>query len=644
MSLWSFLGLAKSEEEKAQDAANQAKRERAGYASAFTNPESAGMKSQYGALAGAAGGRAAPTMEAAKLGPAALGTATTGSAMYAGETPEMRAAQSKLVGQLQTQAMGGGPSLATQSLKMGQEQALQGRMAAAASMKGGGGNPALAMRNAGYQQMQEQGAVNQQAALARMQEQLNAQGMLGNVAGAARAQDIGLAQFNAGQGNQFGLANMNAMNQFGLANMGAENQFALQQGQFNQQAGMGNLQSRLQQGQMNDAERARYMGMLQNQSEADRAAAMANAGFQATGALDWQKNTQGAHAADANETNSYLASAAMIAAMAASDENQKTGITSGSTPVEAFFKGLKWSEERDARKAAAASAGKGSAFGGERVSGDMDPKSKDFNLDAWQAKNLPASEIESIKKDRALGRPVAYTGEVPDRWKEYSAKGPPITETFDPAKYMGNNGIASTPADAVGPMPYAPMHVSPGPAPAPGTPMYAPVGAKVMPTAVTSPGFGPQTAITSPGFASGPPVVELAPQVFGPSKSPENAYLDSLLAKTQLPGPTMTAMSDENQKAGVTKASAAHLFEGLKPYEYHYKDPTIPFAGPGQHAGVMAQDLEAAGPIGKSMVKDTPNGKVVDFAQTKGVEFAALADVYDRLDALEGRAKKKARA
>ena len=55
----------------------------------------------------------------------------------------------------------------------------------------------------------------------------------------------------------------------------------------------------------------------------------------------------------------------------------------------------------------------------------------------------------------------------------------------------------------------------------------------------------------------------------------------------------------------------------------------------------MAQDLEKAGPVGKSMVEDTPMGKLVNYGKGFGAVLAAQAHLNQRLKALESKKKKR---
>lgn len=123
------------------------------------------------------------------------------------------AKQNAFVQQLQTQAAGGGPSVATQMLRNNQQAQAASTNAAIAGNRGM--NAGLAARQA----LQTNSANNQatagQAAASRMQEQLNAQGMLGNELNTMRQQSneqnmanqqaqIRAQEINAGEAGQIG--------------------------------------------------------------------------------------------------------------------------------------------------------------------------------------------------------------------------------------------------------------------------------------------------------------------------------------------------------------------------------------------------------------------------------------------------------
>jgi hypothetical protein len=95
----------------------------------------------------------------------------------------------------------------------------------------------------------------------------------------------------------------------------------------------------------------------------------------------------------------------------------------------------------------------------------------------------------------------------------------------------------------------------------------------------------------------------------------------------------MLAMSDKRQKTNIKDTNPKEIgafLAALKAQDYEYIDPSKPGTGKGQRHGIMAQDLEKT-KIGKSLVIDTPQGKMVDTSQGFGVVLAALSDINKRL-------------
>lgn len=105
-------------------------------------------------------------------------------------------------------------------------------------------------------------------------------------------------------------------------------------------------------------------------------------------------------------------------------------------------------------------------------------------------------------------------------------------------------------------------------------------------------------------------------------------------------------MSDENSKKNIKEDdnedfSARSFLDALQAYTYEYKDDAkkLPLAGEGKRLSVMAQDLEKAGPVGRSMVKNTPEGKMVDYGRGFGAILAAQSHLNQRLAELEKKKK-----
>lgn len=102
------------------------------------------------------------------------------------------------------------------------------------------------------------------------------------------------------------------------------------------------------------------------------------------------------------------------------------------------------------------------------------------------------------------------------------------------------------------------------------------------------------------------------------------------------------AGSDENMKKNIEKSekSGNELVEdflnALKSYTYEYKEKEVngKKTPEGEVTSVMAQDLEKSD-LGKKMVHDTPEGKMVDYAQGMAPLFAAIAELNQRTKKLE---------
>lgn len=84
--------------------------------------------------------------------------------------------------------------------------------------------------------------------------------------------------------------------------------------------------------------------------------------------------------------------------------------------------------------------------------------------------------------------------------------------------------------------------------------------------------------------------------------------------------------------------AALQTVRGAPAHSYEYKDPSMPGAKPGPQVGVMAQDLEK-GPLGSTLVQDTPQGKMVDTARLTTVNTGAIAAQQREIDALNAALK-----
>ena len=112
-------------------------------------------------------------------------------------------------------------------------------------------------------------------------------------------------------------------------------------------------------------------------------------------------------------------------------------------------------------------------------------------------------------------------------------------------------------------------------------------------------------------------------------------------------GGAAMALSDERSKRNIEELDAENrqlrqLLEalgddavatvrGAPGHTYRYEDPDAPGAAPGLHAGPMAQDLERT-PLGESLVREGPRGKMVDAGRAGLTALAAASAQQRELD------------
>jgi hypothetical protein len=98
--------------------------------------------------------------------------------------------------------------------------------------------------------------------------------------------------------------------------------------------------------------------------------------------------------------------------------------------------------------------------------------------------------------------------------------------------------------------------------------------------------------------------------------------------------------SSENKKTKLPSAKneVNDMMDSLEPKKYEYKNPQMPGAAPGTRYGIIAQDLEKSS-LGKTLVKNTPHGKMVDTVQGFGAVLAAQAELNRRLKKIEKKGK-----
>ena len=102
---------------------------------------------------------------------------------------------------------------------------------------------------------------------------------------------------------------------------------------------------------------------------------------------------------------------------------------------------------------------------------------------------------------------------------------------------------------------------------------------------------------------------------------------------------TIAMLSDENKKENIRdgEKQLQNFIEAISAKAYEYKDSKD---GEGIHVSPMAQDLEKS-TIGKSMVVDTPEGKMVDYGKGFGAMLASQAMMNERMESIEKALKIK---
>ena len=97
----------------------------------------------------------------------------------------------------------------------------------------------------------------------------------------------------------------------------------------------------------------------------------------------------------------------------------------------------------------------------------------------------------------------------------------------------------------------------------------------------------------------------------------------------------MSAKSDIRAKNNISPGSSEveSFLDALNSYKYEYKDPNGSDED-GEFVGIMAQDLEKTA-MGASFVKDTPDGKMVDYGHGLAAILASQANIHDRLRTIE---------
>jgi hypothetical protein len=107
----------------------------------------------------------------------------------------------------------------------------------------------------------------------------------------------------------------------------------------------------------------------------------------------------------------------------------------------------------------------------------------------------------------------------------------------------------------------------------------------------------------------------------------------AMAGATKGAGALMSLFSDERLKTDVRPGDekVEALLETIGAHDYRYKNEEH---GKGRFVSPMAQELERT-ELGKALVEDTPEGKVVHYGRAVGTMLSAQANLHKRLRKLE---------
>lgn len=517
----------------------------------------------------------------------------------------------------------GGPSVAENQLRQGLAANLRAQLAAQAASRGGP-NP-LAMRNVAQGAAQANQQLVGQQALLRAQEQRDAEQQLGGLLSGIRGQDIGLATTQAGLNQQSN-----------LFNAGQTNERNLSQAQLAQQANIANVDAQLRARGMDDAARQAY---LQAMFGVDRANQQAELDAQRINADIEGKNL----AANSAWQSGLLETGANITKMATSDERAKKKVRRAATDemldkmdAEAVTaRPEELTRERKGKK-------QQDAYMGQKLDAPRlddralymtsDERAKKLQEKADQAKAeyvvRQSPDLLGRFLDWATGKST-HEGQV----RTWFSQDRPTDETQAELDRAGaRDAFEKSEAERY-------RNMSPTEIRRQGNRAWMERDAQAEESKEQQ---ADKRAQAEAQYKTGVTNVD-------PSEGDESAYLrylrmaDPKLAEEQRRKNMLDAQkrlglrSDKRSKGKVSKTSAADEFvDALVPYEYEYKEPEK--HGYGRRMGVLAQDVEKGGPMGKALVSEGPDGyKQIDVGKGLSAALAALASMNDRLKKVEGK-------
>jgi hypothetical protein len=532
---------------------------------------------------------------AARIGQVAEAVAPTVQQTTIATSPqdELRARQLALTNTLEGGATGtGGPTAADAELQLATDKARRQQMGLAIT-RAHGGNVGLAQMEANQNISDLEGQAGLEAASLRAKEQQDAQTKLLSALEGARTQDIGLATSQAGLTSQANLTDAQLASQAGLANLDVRSKTALTQAQLTQEAQQAaaereqkeNLTEAANRQQTalanaaatNDATKTSYL----TESAANEALAnrlqqtnLANAGF--------TQETGLANAAATNARNTEVAREAIDVAKG----NQGANLAAATTTAQL-----------------------GST---EKLAGaELDLKAKMDNA----SRELQQLQVQAkLDSDRGihnadLAQQIAIKqADLDTTTSQFNAA---AANTANIAQGQITSGESKADLDAQ--------------AAANALQVQRELGLVGAQNDVNRTVLNADQGQQSTDQADRTANKGLAGEVIGAG------------------GKALALFSDERKKRDITALLAGDresdpLLEALdrvRPVSFRYKNPNEVGAEPGKKFGVLAQDLERT-EAGASVVKDTPEGKMIDLPSAVGLCLAALADIRKRMGSQKG--------
>lgn len=503
-----------------------------------------------------------------------------------GPQAEFRSGQQGLVSGLQGTIAGTDPSVAAIMLRQATDRNIANQYALAQASSGQNAGIASYNANRNVADLNQQAAIQQ--ALLRAQEIATARGQLGGALDQARTGDIGLATNQAGLTQGVNLANTNALNTTAQTNATLAQQAATANAGNSLAAGTTNasLANAVALANASNAnQNTQLQGQLTNQ------AGIANAGnvTQANTATGQMANAIAI--ANANNANQNIQQQGQLANAAGIANANNT--TSANTSTASLANAVALANANNANSNQQKQAELSTTANQARAANDV----------AQQQANEAARNNLAGNTLTASGQVITGTVGAADAQAKVAQANAQRDAALIGAVATGGSGLINGVAQrAAAAIPAPAVTVSGGAAPAGSAPSSS------------APDYTPDTASQPPANPNLNPDSGIGPN---------DDYSDERKKKDIKP---------DNHDVELMLAQLSR--DGAS--SFRYKDPSEPGTAPGKRYGVMAQDLEKS-PMGRSLVRDTPGGKMVDTGQAALAALAALAAMGKRMDRIEGR-------